>query len=198
MEFGTRGGARRRTRRSGGRSANLRGAGPAVRQLPWEIPVNSGAPTEPLTAEQVQAVHDGAMRVLEEIGVEFLHEEAREVLKAAGCETNPGSTNVAHGPRARDGEGGARALAVHHHPAKPRSGSHHRRAPHGLRQRVEPAELLGPRPRAAGRRSRELPGSTQAHPVLQLHPHGRRVSGGADRSATRRCAISTASTTSSP
>ena len=88
------GGARRRTRRSGGRSANLRGAGPAVRQLPWEIPVNSGAPTEPLTAEQVQAVHDGAMRVLEEIGVEFLHEEARDVLKAAGCETNPGSTNV--------------------------------------------------------------------------------------------------------
>ena len=88
------GGARRRTRRSGGRSANLRGSGPAIRQLPWEIPVNSDAPTEPLTAEQVQAVHDGAMRVLEEIGVEFLHEEARDVLKAAGCETTPGSTNV--------------------------------------------------------------------------------------------------------
>ena len=86
--------AHRRTRRSGGRGANRRGGGPAVRQLPWEIPVNHDVPTEPLTAEQVRAVHDGAMRVLEEIGIEFLNEEAREVLKAAGCETSPGSTNV--------------------------------------------------------------------------------------------------------
>ena len=86
--------ARRRTRRSGGRGANRRGAGPAVRQLPWEIPVNHDVPTEPLDAEQVRAVHDGAMRVLEEIGIEFLNDEAREVLKAAGCETTPGSTNV--------------------------------------------------------------------------------------------------------
>ena len=91
------GGERRRSRRGGGRSANLRGAGPAVRQLPWEIPVNGDAPTEPLTGEQVQAVHDGAMRVLEEIGIEFLNDEAREVLKAAGCETHPGSTNVRMG-----------------------------------------------------------------------------------------------------
>ena len=85
---------RRRSRRSGGRNANRRRAGPAVRQLPWEIPVNHDVPTEPLAAEHVQAVHDGAMRVLEEIGVEFLNEEARAVLRAAGCETSPGSTNV--------------------------------------------------------------------------------------------------------
>ena len=88
------GGTRRRARRSGGRSANRRGAGPAVRQLPWAIPLNRDAPTEALTREQVQAVHEGAMRVLEEIGIEFLNEEARRVLKAAGCETSPGSTNV--------------------------------------------------------------------------------------------------------
>ena len=88
------GGTRRRARRSGGRSANLRGRGPAVRQLPWEIPVNRDAPTEPLDAGQLQAIHDGAMRVLEEIGIEFLSEEARNVLQASGCETKPGSTNV--------------------------------------------------------------------------------------------------------
>ena len=84
----------RRARRSGGHGANRRSAGPAVRQLPWEIPLNWDAPTEPLDAEQAQAVHEGAMRVLEEIGIEFLNEEAREVLRAAGCETLPGSTNV--------------------------------------------------------------------------------------------------------
>ena len=86
--------SRRRTRRTGGRGANRRGAGPAVRQLPWEVPLNRDAPTEPLDAEQVQAIHEGAMRVLEEIGIEFLNEEARAVLKAAGCKTTPGSTNV--------------------------------------------------------------------------------------------------------
>ena len=84
----------RRGRRTGGHRANLRGAGPAVRQLPWEIPFNRDAPTEPLSEEQVHAVHDGAMRVLEEIGIEFLNEEAREVLAAAGCETSPDGTNV--------------------------------------------------------------------------------------------------------
>ena len=33
--------------------------------MPWEIPLNSDAPTEPLSEEQVHAVHDGAMRVLD-------------------------------------------------------------------------------------------------------------------------------------
>ena len=85
---------RGRGRRMGGRRGNRRGAGPAVRQLPWEIPLNRDRPTEPLTEEQVRAVHDGAMRVLEEIGVEFLNEEARAVLAAAGCETSPDGANV--------------------------------------------------------------------------------------------------------
>ena len=78
----------------GGRRGNLRGAGPAVHQLPWEIPLNHDAPTEPLTEEQVHAVHHGAMRVLEEIGIEFLNEESRAILAAAGCETGPDGTNV--------------------------------------------------------------------------------------------------------
>jgi len=86
--------ARRRSKRSGGHGANLRSTGPTIHQLPWEIPVNSDAPTEPLAQEQVEAVHNGAMRVLEEIGIEFLNDEARDVLKAAGCKTSPGSTNV--------------------------------------------------------------------------------------------------------
>ena len=89
---------RRRSRRGGGRSANLRGVGPAIRQLPWEIPVNLDAPTEPLTGEQVQAIHDGAMRVLEEIGIEFLNEEAREVLEAARLQDPPGQHQCAHEP----------------------------------------------------------------------------------------------------
>ncbi len=85
---------RRRARRSGGHQANRRGAGPAITQLPWQLPVNHDAPTEPLDADQVQRIHDGAMRILEEIGIEFLNDEAREVLRQAGCTVQADGTNV--------------------------------------------------------------------------------------------------------
>ena len=74
-----------RGRRSGGRSGNKRRGGPAIRQADWSIPLNSDTPTSPLTPEGVAAIHDGAMRILEEIGIEFLNEEAATILKQAGC-----------------------------------------------------------------------------------------------------------------
>jgi trimethylamine--corrinoid protein Co-methyltransferase len=46
-----------------------------IDQMPWRIPVNTDRPTEPLSPEGVEAIHDGAMRILEEIGI----------LKEAGC-----------------------------------------------------------------------------------------------------------------
>lgn len=80
--------ARKRSRRSGGRAGNTRGKGPAITQLPWSLPVNRDRPTEPLTEEGVQSVHNGAMRILEEIGIEFLNPEAVGILKKAGCTVN--------------------------------------------------------------------------------------------------------------
>jgi trimethylamine--corrinoid protein Co-methyltransferase len=53
--------------------------------MPWRIPVNPDAPTEPLSEEGVAAIHDTAMRVLEEIGIEFLNDEALAIFKEAGC-----------------------------------------------------------------------------------------------------------------
>lgn len=81
-------GARKLGRRSGGRSGNIRGKGSAITQLPWSLPVNPDQPTEPLTEEGVQAVHHGAMRILEEIGIEFLNPEAADILGRAGCIVN--------------------------------------------------------------------------------------------------------------
>ena len=72
-------------RRAGGRAGNLRGKGPSVEQSPWALPEFSDPPIEPLSPEAVQAVHNGAMRVLEEIGIQFLHPRAVEVLVKAGC-----------------------------------------------------------------------------------------------------------------
>ncbi|MEM1236830.1 MAG: trimethylamine methyltransferase family protein [Pseudomonadota bacterium] len=74
-----------RRRRSGGRAGNKRGSGPAVHQMPWRLIENTDQPTEPLTEEGVHAIHDGAMRILEEIGIEFLNDEGREILRKAGC-----------------------------------------------------------------------------------------------------------------
>ena len=76
---------RRAGTRGGGRSGNVRGRGPAVHQMAWEIPVNTDKPTEPLPPEGVEAIHNAAMRILEEIGVEFLNMEAVEIFRAEGC-----------------------------------------------------------------------------------------------------------------
>ena len=84
-----------RRRRAGGRAGNVRrSGGGAISQLPWQIPEILDAPTEPLTEEGVRAIDDGAMRILEEIGIDFLHDEARAHLKDAGAEVDPGSTRV--------------------------------------------------------------------------------------------------------
>jgi trimethylamine--corrinoid protein Co-methyltransferase len=66
-----------------------------IEQMPWRIPKNVDSPTEPLTEEGVQAIHTAAMQILEEIGIEFLNEEALAVLREAGCTIN--GTNVRMG-----------------------------------------------------------------------------------------------------
>ncbi|WP_412509245.1 trimethylamine methyltransferase family protein [Roseovarius sp. SYSU LYC5161] len=75
----------RRKRRSGGRAGNAERRGSAViEQMPWNPPVNIDRPVEPLDEAGVQAIHDGAMRIIEEIGVQFLNPEAVEILRGSG------------------------------------------------------------------------------------------------------------------
>ena len=75
-----------RKRRGGGRAGNAaRRGGAVIEQMPWRIPVNVDRPTEPLTEDGVQAIHNGAMRILEEIGIQILNAEALEIYRDAGC-----------------------------------------------------------------------------------------------------------------
>ncbi len=76
---------RRRSRTGGRAGAASRRGSAVIEQMPWNPPVNIDRPTEPLGPEGVEAIHDGAMRILEEIGVEFLNPEALAILKDAGC-----------------------------------------------------------------------------------------------------------------
>jgi len=82
-----------RRRRAGGRAGNkIRAGTAAIDQMPWRIPVNPDRPVEPLDADGVQAIHRGTMRILKEIGIEFLNPDAVTILKRAGCKVE--GTNV--------------------------------------------------------------------------------------------------------
>jgi trimethylamine--corrinoid protein Co-methyltransferase len=75
-----------RRRRAGGRKGHADRAGhAAIEQTPWRIPVNTDPPIEPLSPDGVQDLHNAALRILSEIGIEFLNEDAVGHLKRAGC-----------------------------------------------------------------------------------------------------------------
>lgn len=85
-----------RRRRAGGRAGNAaRHRVTAHFQPDWRVPINTDRPTEPLDEEGVAAIHDGAMRILEEIGIEFFNDEALAIFREAGCTV--AGTNVRMG-----------------------------------------------------------------------------------------------------
>lgn len=65
-----------------------------VRQLPWRLLKNDYAPIEILSEEQIEAIHGASLTVLEEIGMDFLHPEARDLLRRAGAQVDPDSDRV--------------------------------------------------------------------------------------------------------
>ena len=92
---------RRGRRRSGGAGAAgaaggadgvARGWGFA--QLPYQTHRNPYPPMELLVPEQLEKIHDASMVVLEEIGINFLLEDARDILKACGADVRPNDPRV--------------------------------------------------------------------------------------------------------
>lgn len=75
-----------RGKRGGGRAGNAGRRGTSsILQMPWKLTTNIDKPTEPLNEEGVTAIHLGAMEILEDIGLEILNVEARDILEKAGC-----------------------------------------------------------------------------------------------------------------
>ncbi len=81
------------TREGGGRRRERRTAG-GLKQLPWRTYRNPYKPIEVLSADQLEAVHETSLRILEEHGMEFLDDEALALLKGAGAEIEPGGKVV--------------------------------------------------------------------------------------------------------
>ncbi|MEM7747947.1 MAG: trimethylamine methyltransferase family protein, partial [Pseudomonadota bacterium] len=85
---------RRSGRRRGASTSSSASVRPIIDQLAWCIPQNRDAPIEPLDEEGVAAIHNAAMRILEEIGIDFLHDDAIAELRTAGCEIDANGITV--------------------------------------------------------------------------------------------------------
>lgn len=65
-----------------------------LKQLPFSTYRNPYAPIEVVSADQLEAVHLASLQALEEIGMNFLLPEAKEILKKAGADVDPNSDRV--------------------------------------------------------------------------------------------------------
>jgi trimethylamine--corrinoid protein Co-methyltransferase len=81
-----------RRRREGGRVRRSTAA--AIEQLPWQQVRNPYPPMELLSSDQVEAIHETSMRILEELGVELMSPRARELMRTAGATIDASSGNV--------------------------------------------------------------------------------------------------------
>lgn len=66
----------------------------AIEQLAWSLPFYSDAPVEPASPDIIEKIHDTSLRVLEEIGLLFLNEDAVDVLRNLGCDIDQDTSNV--------------------------------------------------------------------------------------------------------
>jgi trimethylamine--corrinoid protein Co-methyltransferase len=65
----------------------------AIHQLPWRRLRNPYPPIEPLSADQVEAIHRTSLTILKEIGMRVLLPEARAILRQGGADVDE-STHV--------------------------------------------------------------------------------------------------------
>ena len=79
-------------RRRRGRSDAVRSRVPE--QRPFAQPRLRYAPTEVVSADELEAIHDASLTILEDIGMDFLDPESRSLLAAAGADVRPGVERV--------------------------------------------------------------------------------------------------------
>jgi trimethylamine--corrinoid protein Co-methyltransferase len=82
----------------GGRSRHEGRRGSGIRQLPFRQLRNFMPPVAFVPEEDVEKIHRASLKILAEIGVNFLLPEAREILQAAGAEVEAGSDRVRFDP----------------------------------------------------------------------------------------------------
>jgi trimethylamine--corrinoid protein Co-methyltransferase len=86
--------AERRERRGGRSARGERAAEARVQQAPFRQPRRRFPPTEFASRDEIEAIHEASLSVLEDIGMDFLDDEARALLKSAGAAVESGSKRV--------------------------------------------------------------------------------------------------------
>ena len=56
------------------------------------------APVELVSRDELESIHRAALTVLQEIGIDILHDEAKAILREAGADVDPGSNRVRFDP----------------------------------------------------------------------------------------------------
>ena len=74
-----------RGERRGRRPARVAGD---ISQLPSKQPRNLMPPVDLVSADQLESIHEAALTILEEIGMDVLLPEARDILQAAGAKVD--------------------------------------------------------------------------------------------------------------
>src|SRR4051812_23781388 len=80
--------------RRGGRAGKRAGGSAAFEQPAFRQLKNPLAPTRLVSADELESIHLASLRVLREIGVDVLHDEARRIMKAHGADVREGSERV--------------------------------------------------------------------------------------------------------
>jgi trimethylamine--corrinoid protein Co-methyltransferase len=82
--------------RRGGRAARAERAakGGPIAQKPFRQPRRRFAPLNLISDDELEAIHNASLTILEEIGMDFLHAEARDILARAGARVEAGSARV--------------------------------------------------------------------------------------------------------
>ena len=52
------------------------------------------APVDLVSKDELESVHQAALTVLQDIGIDILHDEAKAILKDAGADVDPASNRV--------------------------------------------------------------------------------------------------------
>ncbi len=66
----------------------------AIAQSPWREVANRFAPLEAVSRDELAFIQDRSLTVLEEIGIEFLHDRALEILSGAGADVDRATKRV--------------------------------------------------------------------------------------------------------
>ncbi|ODT09239.1 MAG: methyltransferase [Kaistia sp. SCN 65-12] len=80
--------------RRGGRAGKRSAGSAGFEQPPFRQLRNPLKPTNLISEDELEQVHLASLRVLKEIGVDVLHEEARRIMKAHGADVRDGSERV--------------------------------------------------------------------------------------------------------